>query len=144
MSGERLIEFMRARYGETLEQFRIPPPSFLEMEGDFVDFDEEAGWLIARFPVRESYMNPYGSMQGGFLAAAVDNTLGPLSMLVAPPNVTRRLEMKYSRAVTLEMGEIIVRAEFLGQDGQWLDFKAEVRSPGGDLLARCSAKHWIV
>jgi acyl-coenzyme A thioesterase PaaI-like protein len=144
MSSELLVEIMRARYGDKLDEFLIPPPSFLEMGAVFVDFDEVAGWLITRFPVREAYMNPYGAMQGGFIAAAVDNTLGPLSMLVAPPNVTRRLEMKYSRAVTSEMAEIIVRAEFLGQDGKWLDFKAEVRSPGGDLLARCKAKHWIV
>jgi len=34
-------------------------------------------------------------MQGGMIAAAVDNTIGPLSFLVAAPNVTRRLEMKY-------------------------------------------------
>ena len=68
----------------------IPPPVFTSMQGEFVDFDLEEGILVTRFPVRQDYLNPYGAMQGGMVAAAVDNTLGPLSMLVAPPNVTRK------------------------------------------------------
>jgi acyl-coenzyme A thioesterase PaaI-like protein len=144
VSNNLLIEIMRRRYGDRLEDFMIPPPSFLAMDGDFVEIDEAGGWLITRFPVREAYMNPYGSMQGGFIAAAVDNTLGPLSMVIAPPNVTRRLDLKYSRAITIEMDEIFVRADFLGQDGRWLEFKAEVRSPEQELLARARALHWIV
>jgi len=31
------------------------------------------------------------------VAAAADNTLGPLSVLVAPPNLTRRMEITYAR-----------------------------------------------
>lgn len=143
-TNRTVLDFLKERYGDKASEFQIPPPVFDYMDAEFVDFDPNAGWLVTRFPVKEAYLNPYGAMQGGFIAAAVDNTLGPLSMLVAPPNVTRRLEMKYSRAVTIEMGEIVVKAEFLGQDGRWLDFKGEVRSQDGDLLARGWAKHWIM
>lgn len=143
-AGRSVLDHFRERYGDRIDEFHVPPPSFLLMEGEFVEFDLDAGWLVARFPVDKRYLNPYGAMQGGLLAAAVDNTLGPLSMLLAPPNVTRRLEMKYSRAVRPEMGSIEVRAELIQREDRWLDFRAEVRSLEGELLARAKARHWIV
>jgi acyl-coenzyme A thioesterase PaaI-like protein len=142
--GGLIMEKFRELYGDRMDQFTVPPPSFEWMEGEFVEFDIEAGWLITRFPVHERYLNPYGAMQGGLVAAVVDNTLGPLSMLTAPPNVTRRLELKYSRAIKLDMGSIQVRAEVVRQEGQWLDLKADVRTLEGDLLARAKARHWII
>jgi acyl-coenzyme A thioesterase PaaI-like protein len=114
------------------------------MEGEFLDFDLDAGSLTARFPVRKSYLNPFGTMQGGMVAAAVDNTLGPLSMLVAPPSVTRQLEMTYSRPVPLDIDHIVVSARLLEREDRWLVFKADVRSPGGLRLARSKAVHWIL
>jgi acyl-coenzyme A thioesterase PaaI-like protein len=114
------------------------------MEGEFLEFDLDAGVLTAQFPVRESYLNPYGTMQGGMVAAAVDNTLGPLSMLVAPPNVTRRLEMTYSRPVKLDMEAILVEARLIERQDRWLFFRAEVRSRQGLRLVRSKATHWII
>ncbi|MGD8822240.1 MAG: PaaI family thioesterase [Anaerolineales bacterium] len=143
-ASDSIMDHFRQRYGDRIDEFLVPPPSFLLMEGEFVAFDPAAGILVARFPVDERYLNPYGAMQGGLAAAAVDNTLGPLSMLVAPPNVTRRLEMKYSRAIKVEMGSIEVRAEVVGREDRWLDLKADVRTLEGDLLARAKARHWIV
>jgi acyl-coenzyme A thioesterase PaaI-like protein len=99
---------------------------------------------VAQFPVLESYLNPYGTMQGGMVAAAVDNTLGPLSVLIAPPNVTRHLEMTYSRPVTLVMGHIVVSARLLERKDRLLFFRAEVRDQEGLRLARAKAVHWIM
>lgn len=139
-----VIDIMQKRLGDRSSEFLIPPPVFATMQGEFVAFDAEAGVLETRFPVLEAYLNPYGSVQGGMVAAAVDNTLGPLSMLVAPPNVTRRLQMKYSRPVTPDLEHITVKGRLLERDGRWMTFDAEVRAPGGALLARAQAVHWIV
>jgi acyl-coenzyme A thioesterase PaaI-like protein len=114
------------------------------MEGEFIDFDEKQGWLETRFPVKASYRNPYHTMQGGMIAAAIDNTLGPLSMLVAPPNVTRTLEIKYSKPITLEMGKILIRGRLLERNDRDLWFTVDVRSQEGVLLARAKARHWIL
>jgi acyl-coenzyme A thioesterase PaaI-like protein len=114
------------------------------MGGQFVELDLDEGFLKARFPICESSLNPYHTMQGGMVAAAVDNTLGPLSMLVAPPNVTRQLEMTYNHPVTVEMGHMVVTAHFLERKGRWLYFRATVDSLQGQRLARAKATHWIV
>ena len=144
MLPEAIMTIIHEKLGDRTEDYMIPPPVFTSMQGEFVDFDLEEGILITRFPVRQEYLNPYGAVQGGMVAAAVDNTLGPLSMLVAPPNVTRILEMKYSRPVTPELESITVKAKFLDRDGQLLYFRAEVRDMDGKLLARAKATHWVI
>lgn len=139
-----IMDIIRDRLGDRVDDYLIPPPIFDAMQGEFLAFDLDTGSLTTRFPVLERHLNPYGSMQGGMVAAAVDNTLGPLSLLVAPPNVTRRLEMKYSRPVTTDLESITVTARFLGRQGRQLTFSAEVRDPQGVLLARARAIHWII
>jgi acyl-coenzyme A thioesterase PaaI-like protein len=148
-----IMAVLNGRLGDRIEEFAFPPPVFA-MQGEFFAFDLEMGTLTVRFPVLADHMNPYGTMQGGMVAAAVDNTLGPLSLLVAPPNVTRRLEMTYSWPVTPEMEHIVVTAQLLDRPrtlgprpkvrDRWLTFKAAVRSPGGRRLARAKAAHWII
>ena len=139
-----IMDILRGKLGEHVDEYAFPPPIFVAMEGQFLELDLEVGFLVAGFPVLESYLNPYGTMQGGMVAAAVDNTLGPLSVLVAPPNVTRRLEMKYSRPATLDIGHIVVKARLLERKERWLFFEADVRSPSGLRLARSKAVHWII
>ena len=141
---DELMEIIRDKLGDQQDKYLIPPPVFAAMEGEFLAFDRDAGTLITRFPVLEAHLNPYGAMQGGMVAAAVDNTLGPLSMLVAPPNVTRRLQMKYSRPATPDLGYLTVNAKLQERKGRWLTFTADVRDPEGALLARALATHWIV
>lgn len=138
------MDAIRNKLGDKADQFIIPPPVFTTLHGEFLAFDPGEGVLKTRFPVLEDYLNPYGVMQGGMVAAAIDNTLGPLSMLLAPPNVTRHLELTYSRPVTLDMGYIVVVARLLERDGKQLLFKAEVFDEQGSRLVRAKAMHWIL
>ncbi len=144
MLPSSFMDFLRNKYGDGLSDYQIPPPVFSMMEGELVSFDMDNQTILAHFPVRERYLNPYRVMQGGIIAAAVDNTVGPLSMLVAPPNVTRRLDMKYSHSVTPEIGYISVMAKLVNRKGRNLTFNAEVRDPEGKLLARARSTHWIL
>lgn len=139
-----VAEILRRKLGDRLDQYAFPPPVFVAMQGEFVKMDLDNGTLTVQFPVLESYLNPYGTMQGGMIAAAVDNTLGPLSVLVAPPNVTRRLEMAYSRPVTPDLGQLIVTSRLLERKGRWLFFRADVYDQNGRRLARAKAVHWII
>ncbi len=144
MLPSAIMEIIQERLGDRFDDYLIPPPVFIAMQGEFKEFDLDSGTLTTHFPVLDQFRNPYGSMQGGMLAAAVDNTIGPLSMLVSPPNVTRRLEMKYSRPVTSDLEYIAVQGRLVGRKGSQLTFSAEVRDPQGVFLARAKATHWII
>lgn len=144
MLPQPMMDLLRQRLGDRLDECLIPPPVFHTMRGRFTAFDLGSGLLVARFPVLEGYRNPYGSMQGGMIAAAIDNTIGPLSMLVAPPNVTRRLQVTYSHPVTPDLEYITVEGRFIGREGRRLEFLARVRDPQGVLLTRARATHWVL
>ncbi len=144
MSNDEIIEIISKKLGQKKDNYMIPPPVFLTMKGEFLSFDLGEGVLKTKFPVQEQFLNPFRSLQGGIVAAAVDNTFGPLSMLVAPPSVTRRIEMKYSRPVTPDLEYITVEAKFAERDHRMLTFQADVRDPSGKLLAKAKALHWIL
>jgi acyl-coenzyme A thioesterase PaaI-like protein len=139
-----IMEIIRSKYGDRINEYKFPPPVFGKMEGKFIALDLEKGTLSTQFPVLEDDLNPYGTMQGGMIAAAVDNTFGPLSVLIAPPNVTRELTLKYSHPVTLDTGHITITARFLGSKDRRLHFTADVRNKEGLRLARANAVHVLI
>lgn len=141
---DQIIAMLEKQHGNRLGEYAFPPPVFTAMQGKFLDFDTEQSILSVRFPVLETWLNPYGIMQGGMVAAAIDNTIGPLSALVASANVTRHMELKFSRSVTLETEFIIVAAQLIERDGHWLTFKADARDPHGKRLTKAKAIHWIL
>ena len=139
-----ILEALKQQHGDQVDQLVYPPPVFVAMQGEFLEIDLENASVRVRFPILKSWLNPYGIMQGGMVAAAIDNTIGPLGALVASANVTRTMNVKYSRSATLEMQFILVNAWLLERDGRWLTFKAEAKNPGGQRLARAHARHWIL
>ena len=88
----------------------IPPPCFEEMEAEVVDVDPEAGRLVVRFPNPERYQNPVGFMQGGMIAAALDNVFGPLTYLMGDAALTTNLQVSYVQPVTPDLDAIVVEA----------------------------------
>lgn len=57
---------------------RIAPPECAKTLGvKFTKVDAEAGTIEAEFEGRREFLNPAGNIQGGFLAAMLDDTLGP-------------------------------------------------------------------
>jgi uncharacterized protein (TIGR00369 family) len=56
---------------------RLPPPPCAKTLGlEFVEIDGEHGTIETRFEAVETFLNPAGNVQGGFLAAMLDDTMG--------------------------------------------------------------------
>ncbi len=140
---ENVINAFNKMAGEMKGNVTVPPPVFEAMKGEFLKFDEENGILECRFPVLHEQLNPYGTMQGGVIAAAVDNTIGPLSMLVASPNFTRNMELKYRRTISPESEYVYVRGKFIEKKGRQLFFNASVHNNNGLEYAFAKAMHWV-
>jgi uncharacterized protein (TIGR00369 family) len=146
MSGDslshRLYRILRARASTGV--LKIPPPCFDEMNGEFTGFEEEQRILVARFPVEPRYQNPLGYMQGGFLTAAIDNTLGPLSYLVAPPSVTLQLATQFLRPVAPDTAHIVVHGRVDEMTNRYLFLSARVLDAKDRVLAIAQASCQIL
>lgn len=141
---DRYLAALKANLGGNLGNLNYPPPVFVAMKGEMLDFDLGRGTLANRFPVLKEFLNPYGSLQGGIISTLLDDTIGPLSLLVAPANFTRSLEVKFRKTVTPDLGFVTVTARFTGRDGRQLFFEAEMKSDDGIIRAQAKAVHWIV
>lgn len=140
----QLVSVLKDRFGDDAGAMMIPPPVFRAMQAQVVDFDLTAGVLTVRFPVLHDQLNPFGNMQGGMVAAMIDNTLGPLSMAVAPPNFTRHFEIKYRRPVHPDMGHVLVTGSIVDRDERRLFLVAKVTDGDGNELAVAKSVHWII
>lgn len=139
-----LVSVLKKKFGDEAAAMMIPPPVFRAMQAQVINFDLDAGILAVRFPVLHEQLNPFGNMQGGMVAAMIDNTLGPLSMAVAPPNFTRHFEIKYRRPVHPDMGYVLVTGSLEGREKRRLLLAAKVTDGEGNELAAAKSVHWII
>ena len=70
--GER-----RGPFWDVLEGRRAPPPAAVLLGWELEAVDPDAGTIELSFTAKEEFLNLAGHVQGGFLAAMLDATLGP-------------------------------------------------------------------
>ena len=140
----QLIDKLRDKFIDYPGAVKIPPPIFAKMNGKVLEYNELEMKMNVLFPIDREYCNPFGNMQGGMIAAAIDNTFGPLSMLVAPPNYTRKLEVKYKKPITEKNKYIIVVAQVQEIDEHKLILVASVFDDNENVMVKAKSVHWIL
>jgi len=139
-----IIELFSTVLGEKIKKFDLPPPSFTVMKGEIIAYDKEKKTLLSKMPVLRDWLNPYGTMQGGMINAAIDNAVGPLSLLVAPLNMTRTMETKYIKAITMELECIYVQAILVEEKKKRLTFEVAVMDEYENIYTTAKVVNWIV
>jgi len=140
----KLLPLLEEKLKGRMDEIDFPPAVFETMQGEVLDFDFGTNTLKNRFPVLAEYLNPYGTLQGGIIATAIDNTIGPLSLIVSPPNFTRYLKVKFAKVVSPELGFIYVTAIFKKKNKRQLFFEAIVEDSEGNKLASAESTHWVI
>jgi len=83
-------------------------------------------------------------MQGGLIEAAIDNAVGPLSLLSAPVNITRNIETKFIKAVSLDTKYIYVHANLSEQRKKRLTFEVSVQDSDGEVFTKSKVINFII
>ena len=130
--------------GERINDFKLPPPSFELMRCEIIEYDKEQNSLTIRVPVLEDWQNPFGTMQGGLVVGAIDNAVGPLSMLIAGENMTRSIETKYLKAITVDVGMLYIKAKLLEQKKRRLAFEVSVEDEKGEVYTQAKVVNFIL
>ena len=90
-SDAHSIDFWAVAEGRAL-----PPPSARLVNWRFIDLSED-DVLSCAFEATDAFLNPAGFVQGGILAAMLDEAMGPVVAAVSrEPVFTQTLEMKIS------------------------------------------------
>ncbi|MCB1305620.1 MAG: PaaI family thioesterase [Leptospiraceae bacterium] len=121
---------------------QVPPPVFTMMDGR-IELYEQGKRLKAVFPVREEYYNPMNRMQGGMIAAAIDNTMGPLSFLVAGPAFTLSFYVDFVRGIDASR-MLHVEAVVISRSRTNLILEATASDPRGKIVAGASSQFQVL
>ncbi|WP_205717756.1 PaaI family thioesterase [Actinomadura soli] len=120
---------------------RVPAPAAAVTLGwELVEVDPEAGTIEVAFAAGEQFLNPAGVIQGGFLAAMLDDTLGPA--LVATLE-----EGKFAPTLDLHVqflrpafpGRLVGRGRIVKRGADVCFLAGELLGPDGRAVAVASA-----
>jgi len=139
-----IVKLFQNVLGDKIDDFTLPPPSFTIMQCEIIMYDESSKSLITKLPVLQQWSNPYGTMQGGMIDAAIDNAVGPLSLLVAPLNMTRTIETKLIKAITMEVEYLYVKAQLVEEKKRRLTFEVSVSDASGQIYAVSKVVNFMI
>jgi acyl-coenzyme A thioesterase PaaI-like protein len=119
-----------------LQNNGMPVPNvWIELEGEFLEFDKENQLLKCKFPVRERFFNPLPTTLGGIIDSWIDITMGPLSVLLGQKAVTKTFSIKFIKPVGPSIEYVTAVAWRESVDGRSSMFKGELYLDNGELAA---------
>ena len=89
------------------------------MKPEFVEYVEGASLTMA-FPVLEVYSNPRGTMQGGFMTAAFDNTFGSLLQMETRRRDMASIDIHINFQRPIFVGDVLLVRAYVKSIGQTL------------------------
>jgi len=118
----------------------LPPPRAGQTLGlVFKQIDAEAGAVEVEFTAKPEFTNPAGNVQGGFLAAMLDDTMGPaLAATLAKGEFAPTLNLNVSFHRPAQVGTLLGKGRVLRR-GRDVCFLAGELYQDGALVASAAA-----
>ncbi|WP_444914466.1 PaaI family thioesterase [Microbulbifer sp. TRSA007] len=125
---------------EMVESGDLPVPECAKTLGfELISYSREKMEMKARFFARESFLNPAGTIQGGFLCAMLDDVMGPA--LVFSLNIGQfapTLELKTQFVRPAKVGPVEGVGRVVSRGGTVCFLEGELLQEG-KLIARATA-----
>lgn len=98
-----------------------------------------------QFDAKPEFSNPMGHVQGGFLAAMLDDTLGPALVATLPANhFAPTIELKVNFIRPAKPGRLIGTGRVVARGGTIAFLAGELMNEHGELVATATATARIV
>ena len=124
----------------------LPRPPCADLLGwEVVEARPADGWIRIRFEGRPEFVNPAGYIQGGFLAAMLDDTMGPAMFIYSEGRMfTPTIELHVSFLAPARPGPLYGEGQVV-QAGKSIAFlEGKLMDLSGTLIARATASARLV
>ena len=126
------------------DSFPIPPVARL-LGWKLIALDPQAGTIAVEFTAKADFTNPSGFIQGGILAAMLDDTLGPAAFAITNGKritTTIDLHLHYVRPVL--PGRVTTRGEVVNLGATIAFLKGELFDANGRLSIVATASALLI
>lgn len=125
---------------------RVPgPPSAQTLGWELLAIDPDRGTIEVAFVASAAFVNPMGNVQGGFLAAMLDDTMGPaLVATLGPDQFAPTLELKVSFLRPVAPGRVVGRGRVVHRGGGVAFLEGSLHGDDDELLATATATARII
>jgi uncharacterized protein (TIGR00369 family) len=122
-----------------------PPPAAKTLGWSLVAVNPQRGTIEVAFDAPAAFTNPLGVVQGGFLAAMLDDTLGPALVATLPPGqFAPTLELKVSFLRPARPGRLVGTGRIVHRGGTIAFLQGSLRDAEGELVATATATARVV
>jgi uncharacterized protein (TIGR00369 family) len=116
------------------------PPVAQLLGWQLEEIDPGKGTIVVRYEGRPEFTNPLGDIQGGLLAAMLDDTMGPALVATLPPGqFAATLEMKVSYLAPAQVGPLWGHGRVVKRGGTISFVEADLVDGDGVIVARATA-----
>jgi uncharacterized protein (TIGR00369 family) len=135
---------MTSETGTPFDHFPKPPCAEL-LGWRLLDHDVDRGFVRIGFEGRREFLNPAGFIQGGFLTAMLDDTMGPALLIQSRGALyTVTIDMNVSFMAPAKPGQLFGEGQVV-QCGKTVAFlEARLVNETGELIARATATARVV
>ena len=116
------------------------PPATSTLGFELIAVDPDAGTIEVGFLAADTFVNPVGVIQGGFLAAMLDETLGPALIATLGPDQfapTADLHIQFLRPA--KPGRLIGRGRVVRKGRDLAFMSGELVDESGEVVAVATA-----
>jgi uncharacterized protein (TIGR00369 family) len=132
-------------FWDVMEGRKPPPPAAVTLGFKLLDIDPARGTIRVQFEAKPEFLNPMGVVQGGFVAAMLDDTLGPALVCTLPPNhFAPTIELKVNFIRPVPLGTLVGEGRVVARGGTIAFLAGDLKTAQGELVATATATARIV
>jgi uncharacterized protein (TIGR00369 family) len=132
-------------FWDVMQGRKPAPPAAATLGFKLLDIDPEEGTIRVQFDGKAEFLNPMGNIQGGFLCAMLDDTLGPALVATLPKDhFAPTIELKVNFIRPAKPGVLIGTARIVSRGGTIAFLAGELSTQQGELVATATATARIV
>ena len=124
----------------------MPTPPCAQLLGwHILEAEPERGWIRIGFRGRPEFVNPAGYVQGGFLAAMLDDCMGPAAFIASHGALyTATMDMNVSYLAPAKPGPLVGEGQVVQMGKSVAFLEAKLFDAEGVLVARATSTARLV
>jgi uncharacterized protein (TIGR00369 family) len=125
---------------------RFPRPPCADLLGwTLLEQDPVRGWIKLAFQAKPEFLNPAGFVQGGLIAAMLDDTMGPAALIMSGGRLyTATIDMNVSFLAPARAGRLIGEGQVLQMGKSVAFLKGKLTDETGTVVARATSSAKLV